>query len=223
MIIRDLEKKVNQTLSKSDESVNVKIKKVIASLEGELDHIKMNRPTHEKVVQLVNQAFQAATASSGKTVEKIIVNPNITIEKITRRIMNQVQDLFQDNPNSQSELSQKALEGALLQINDTINSLLENSNISEGSNFYKFSLLDIILSSTAVVLAFIAVTNSACLAVLRKKLRKARAQSFNDLELTPIVKKGIKFGKDKVREYNDYSSIDTLPSPEPTFRKTYRK
>jgi hypothetical protein len=56
---------------------------------------------------------------------------------------------------------------------------------------------------------------------MTRSKRKKKSDSYNDLELSPIVKKGLKFGKNKVKEFQDYSSIETLPSPEPTVRRSY--
>ena len=145
--------------------------------------------------------------------------------------MTQVGELVKEGSDTHKSQSshkiKKALEEALLQVNETITSVFQQTNetLNRDLNFFKFSLLDIVLASTSVVLAFIAIVNSACLCNLAsfKKNKRSNSGSINDLELTPIVKKGIKFGKDKVKEYNDYSSIDTLPSPEPTVRKSFHK
>ena len=233
MIIREVEDKLNETLHNSTRLNKAAIDQVISDLNSELDHVKMNRPTHEKVMQLINSAFRNAllTVGKGKTVEKIIVNPNITVDKVISQIMTKVTSLIQGDSKSSKADSMKQIEDALVrtltQVNETITSVFSqaNSTLSRDFDFFGFSLLDIILASTSVVLAFVAIVNSACLVKLRSfRKRRQYSDSFNDLELTPIVKKGLKFGKDRVNEYNsNYSSADTLPSPEPTIRKSFRK
>ena len=231
MILKEVEHKLNETLHNSTRLNKAAIDKVVGDLEKELDHIKMNRPTHSKVMELINSAFRASLLSAGKdkTVEKIVINPNITVEKVIAQIMSRVTTLIKGDSAAEKAESMKQIEEALVrtltQANETITSVFSqvNTTLIREFNFFGFSLLDIILASTSVILAFVAIVNSACLYKIRS-LRKRRqySESFNDLELTPIVKKSLQFGKDKVKEYNsNYSSADTLPSPKPTTRKSY--
>ncbi len=124
------------------------------------------------------------------------------------------------------EVVQVKIGEELSSINNTIKDAIKHSDniVNKDFVFFNFTMLDIILASSAATLALIALINSACLCKLcamAKSGRKKKSDSYNDLELSPIVKKGLKFGKNKVKEFQDYSSIETLPSPEPTVRKSY--
>jgi hypothetical protein len=230
-LIYELELNLKQKIQSSDQFSKNQLEKAITAIESELDHIKMNRPSHEKVVNLINSAFRAATSSSGRTVERTIINSNVTVENIISQIMVQIHTLIgEGTKRSKTELMKEikgTLEDALFQVNESITGVfyLTNETLGKNYTFLELSLLDIVLASASVVLAFIAVFNSACLCKVASALKKARRRkdSFNNLELTPIVKKGLKFGKDQVNEVSRYSSIDTLPSPEPTIRKAYFK
>jgi hypothetical protein len=147
------------------------------------------------------------------------------IKKIMSRVNEEIKESEQVRGLSDSQI-EKNFEGVLLRVNETISDVISatNETISGNPFFYKFSLLDIILAGAASLLLLIGFFNTVCYAMLRRKIGKNRAQSFNDLELTPIARRNIKFGKDRVKEYNaELSSIDTFPSPEPTVRKSHRK
>jgi len=233
-----IEKQLSSILSQAKEMTNTQVTNALLKINSELEVIKTSQLTIDQVMKLINEAFTAAKEFSSQTSETAKGSLNSRIEKIKTQLISQINKILKDKAEENLKHIDKLLiekippdkedidEVIQAKINDKL--LNRNDTINEDFVFYKFTMLDIILSSSAVTLAIIAVTNSACLCKLAslaraRKRRKNNSDSFNDLELSPIVKKGIKFGKNKVKEYEHYASIDTLPSPEPTVRKSYTK
>jgi len=164
--------------------------------------------------QLISQINQILTKKTEENIERIkqIIESNVPIgaETVNELIQNRVDEVMES-------------------INDTIaDAISQTDSINADFVFFNFTMLDIILASSAATLALIAVINSACLCKLASMVRSRRnrqrnSDSYNDLELSPIIKKNLKFGQNKVREFQHYSSVDTLPSPEPTVRKSYTR
>jgi len=228
-ILNELELRVNASFNNTGVFTRQKISEIASNIEKKLKGVENNRPTHKEVIAMVNNALQDLSKILDTSVNQATSKANNTIDKVVKEIMSKVHDMIKKDSekveNSSQNKIDESLEGAISLINATISEVISQTNetLSGHHHFYNLSLLDMILVGIAAFLALIGFSNTICYAVLRKRVQKSRSQSFNDLELSPIVKKNLKFGKDKVREYNaEYSSIETLPSPEPT-RKAHRK
>jgi len=229
VVLSELEQRINSTLNSSSHFTKDRLNEISSNVEKKIENSLGNRPSRDAVIAMVNKALETVNNDIGKKVDKVVEISNATHDDMIKKIMSRVNEEIKESEQvrglSDSQI-EKNFEGVLLRVNETISDVISatNETISGNPFFYKFSLLDIILAGAASLLLLIGFSNTVCYAVLRRKIGKNRAQSFNDLELTPIARRNIKFGKDRVKEYNaELSSIDTFPSPEPTVRKSHRK
>ena len=105
----------------------------------------------------------------------------------------------------------------------------QSTNLTEyyiNTNYLKLTFYEAITAVTSITISLIAVCNCVWVAVIILKNRKKNATldvepPFSDLELTPMLerKPKIKFGTDDVREFDQYGSTNTLPSPAPIQKK----
>ena len=104
-----------------------------------------------------------------------------------------------------------------------------STNLTEyyiDTNYLKLTFYEAITAVTSITISLIAICNCAWVTIIILKNRKKNATldvepPFSDLELTPMLerKPKIKFGTDDVREFDQYGSTNTLPSPAPIQRK----
>jgi len=243
--IARIETQLSSILSKANQTSHTQITNAMIKIRGELEEIKTSRPHIDKVMKLINDAFNAAKIFTNETSEAAKGSSNNKLEEVKKQLLRQFNQLVTSKVKEHASAFQKFVDDhtplkigdieevvqvkigeELSSINNTIKDVIKHSDniVNKDFVFFNFTMLDIILASSAATLALIALINSACLCKLcsmAKSGRKKKSDSYNDLELSPIVKKGLKFGKNKVKEFQDYSSIETLPSPEPTVRKSY--
>ncbi len=179
-------------------------------------------------MQLINEAFSVAKEFANQTSNSVKDNANHRIDNIKQQLISQInqilkinadenvakiKQIFEDNvpmgAEAINEKMQNKVDEAMDSLNDTIRDVINQScNINADFVFFNFTMLDIILASSAATLALIAVVNSACLFKLASMVRsrhnrQRNSKSYNDLELSPIIKKNLKFGKNKViRSFN---------------------
>jgi hypothetical protein len=193
MWVSEIEQRFNHTVNNTAHLSKAQLEGALLEVKKSFDKIKSETTSHDKVTQLISEAVNNLNKS---------VYPNFTISQMVSQVVVKVKEY----------------------LNGTVN---ENSTVSTdrifGDHFLKFSLLDIILASTSVVVATIAIINSIFICLLSPNKVTTLDHDAISLkgrdDLTPLRSRKLGFGPNDVQEYSIHSSIDTMPSPEPEMKR----
>ena len=202
--ISEIESKVNLTINSTAHISKRQLEQALREVQESFAKIKLEKVSHDRVTNLIDEAF--------KKIDQVSSNPNSSTAGLVSQVMNKVRNFLDEY--------KKGRENFESEFNTTTNGT--SVGVDE-STFYKFSLLDIILASTSVVLATIAVVNSIYLCRISPNIDNDEVMndimSLNDIEITPYRNRKLEFGPSNVQEYSIGSSVDTMPSPEPDLKR----
>ena len=229
MVITDIEQKINKTIADTSKLTKEQMKGALEQVQLALEQVKVDKPSPSTVQEMINTSFRSTILSTKQAIEAAISNPKGITEKITKKILTDVEQLVKGLKKDVAMNDQvtKLIDEALEQVNDTIFTQIQAIDLTptKDHGFYKLSLLDLILAITSIILATIAIINSVCLCVIsarRKQMdenRETYAEGF-DLELTPMLGRRDNPEGDNARS-SRHSSMDTAPSPEPAVRRAH--
>jgi hypothetical protein len=193
MWVSEMEQKFNRTVNNTAHLSKAQLEEALLEVKKSFDEIKTETASHDKVTQLISEAVKNLNEST---------RPIPTIGQIVSQVVVKVKEYLNSTANENSTVSTDRIFG---------------------DHFLKFSLIDIILASTSVIVATIAIINSVFICLLSPNKVTTLDHDAISLkgrdDLTPLRSRKLGFGPNDVQEYSIHSSIDTMPSPEPEMKR----
>jgi hypothetical protein len=96
MVISDIEQKVNKTIVNTSQLTKDQMKKALEAVQISLERVKIDKPSPNTVQEMINSAFCNAITSTHQAIEAAISNPKGITEKITKKILSDVEKLVKE-------------------------------------------------------------------------------------------------------------------------------